>query len=72
MARQQMPRQRIEQPTLLRLVGVAHKYRRPGKTIPIGQRRHAPRFRLLMDGQIARANAHYRTRAGSNYLDRSP
>jgi len=32
----------------------------------------APRFRLLMDGQIARANAHYRTRAGSNYLDRSP
>ena len=34
----------------------------------------APRFRLLpwMDGQIRRANAHYRTRAGSNYLDRSP
>ena len=33
----------------------------------------APRFRHnLMDGQISRANAHYRTRAGSNYLDRSP
>ena len=32
----------------------------------------APRFRLFADGQISRANAHYRTRAGSNYLDRSP
>ena len=33
----------------------------------------APRYRPLdMDGLIRRANAHYRTRAGSNYLDRSP
>ena len=33
----------------------------------------APRFRPLdLPGLIRRANAHYRTRAGSNYLDRSP
>ena len=33
----------------------------------------APRYRPLdLPGLIRRANAHYRTRAGSNYLDRSP